>query len=40
MHLVCQEYASSDAAGLLENALKRMHVFNRVLDGDFKYITK
>ena len=34
-----QEYASYDAAGLLENALKRIHVINMILDEDFKYIT-
>ena len=31
-----QEYASYDAAGLLENALKRIHVINMILDEDFK----
>ena len=39
MHIVFQEYASSDAEGLLQNALERIHVINRILDEDFKYIT-
>ena len=36
MHVVFQEYKSSDAASLLENALKRIHVINGILDEDFK----
>ena len=40
MHAVLQEYVSTDAAGLLKNASKIIHPFNRVLDEDFfKYIT-
>ena len=39
MHVVFQEYASSGSAGLLKNAPKRIHVFNRPLDENFKYIT-
>ena len=35
-----QEYVSTDAAGLLKTAPKRIHLFNRVLDEDFfKYVT-
>ena len=41
MHVVLQEYESTDAAGLLNNAPKIIHVCNRVLDEDFfEYITK
>ena len=33
--VACPEYVSSDAAGLLKDAPKRVHVFNKVLDEDF-----